>query len=318
MPRSLHVPKPRLGWQIQFLALAATWGASFLFIKVLAGYWPAVWVALARVALGTITLVALVVARGERLPFQRRLWLHLTVASLVFNVIPFTLFAFGEKHVSSVVAGLWNATTPLWVLLAVLIAFDEEHPARERTVGLALGFVGVTLLLGPWRGLGTGELIGHLACAAAAACYGLGFPYTRRYLANRAESGVVLAAGQLVCATVLLAVLAPFTRAPTTHIGLDGLGSVLALGMLGTGTAYVLNYAIVRAAGATIASTVTYVIPVFSTALGVIVLGEALRWNQPSGVAVLFVGIAVSQGRLRLPARVQVQRPTPERRTTRP
>jgi drug/metabolite transporter (DMT)-like permease len=249
------------------------------------------------VLLGAITLLLLTWLRRERLSFGRRGWLHLIVVALLFNAIPFTLFAFGEKHVTSVIAGLWNATTPLWVLVCTLAAFPEEHPTRTRTLGLVTGFVGVALVLGPWHGLGHGQLEGHLACAAAAACYGLGFPYTQRHLASRAISGVALSAGQLLCAAVLLALLTPFVPLPTTRIGLDGLGSVLALGVLGSGVAYALNYSIVRAAGATIASTVTYVIPVFSTLLGVTVLSEPLSWNQPIGAGILLLGIAISRRR---------------------
>ena len=164
------------------------------------------------------------------------------------------------------------------------------------------------MLLGPWRGLGGNELQGQLACAGAAVCYGGGFLYTRRHLAGRAISGVSLSAGQLICATVMLALLLPFASGPTSHIGLDGLGSLLALGILGSGVAYALNYAIVRAAGATVASTVTYLIPVFSTVLGVVVLGEPLAWNQPVGAAILLTGIAISQG---LAARSAPVRPRP-------
>jgi drug/metabolite transporter (DMT)-like permease len=293
------VTEIRGGWQTQFVILSAIWGSSFLFIKVLSRHWPAVWVAFGRVALGAAALMVLTRLRRERLNFGRRLWLHLIVAAAVFNAAPFTLFAYGEKHVSSIVAGLWNATTPLWVLVAILIAFPEEHPNRARVIGLATGFLGVVVLLGPWHAVGSGQLAGHLACALAAACYGLGFPYTRRYLASRAESGVALSAGQLLCATGLLGLVVPLAGLPTTRLGADGVGSILALGVLGSGIAYALNYEIVRAAGSTIASTVTYVIPIVSTVLGVAVLGESLRWNQPAGAAILLVGIAISQGRLR-------------------
>lgn len=286
-------------WQIQFIALAATWGASFLFIKVLDRHWPVLWVSLGRIALGAAALVVLVVARRERLPSNARVWLHCAVAAVLFNAVPWTLFAYGEHHASSIVAGLWNATTPLWVLIVSLAAFGEQQPTGERVAGLLIGFAGVATLLGPWRGFGGGELTGHLACAAAALCYGIGYPYTRRFLADRPESGVVLSAAQLLCATAMLAVFTPFARAPTVHIGLDGVGSLLALGALGSGVAFAINYAIVRAKGAGTASLVTYVIPVVSTVLGVAVLGETLHWNQPVGTVVLLAGVAISQGRLR-------------------
>ncbi len=252
-----------VGWRVQFFLLAATWGASFLFIKVLDKHWAPLWVSLGRVALGAAALLLLVAIRRERLPTERWAWLHCAVAAVLFNAVPWTLFAYGEQHASSIVAGLWNATTPLWVLVISLAAFGEQRPDAARVVGLAVGFSGVALLLGPWRGFGGGQLIGQVCCAGAALCYGVGFPYTRRFLAGRPESGVVLSAAQLLCATVLLAPFAALARAPTTDIGLDGLGSLLVLGALGSGVAFAVNYAIVRAAGPGTASLVTYLIPVF-------------------------------------------------------
>jgi len=291
-------------WRTQFVVLAAIWGSSYLFIKVLGRHWPALWVAFGRIALGALTLVVLMALRRERLPSDRRVWLHCAVVALVFNAAPWTLFAYGEQHTSSIVAGLWNATAPIWVLIVTLIAFAEERPTRSPIVGLAVGFIGAVTLLGPWRGLGGGELIGHAACAAAAACYGLAFPYTRRHLAGRPEGGVVLSACQLLCATAILAVFVPLAGLPTGHIGLDGVGSLLALGMLGSGVAFALNHAIVRARGATAASTVGYLIPVFSTVLGAAVLGETLHWNQAVGAVILLAGIAGAQGLvgIRIPA----------------
>ena len=119
-------------------------------------------------------------------------------------------------------------------------------------------------------------------------------------------------AGQLVCATVVLALFTPFVHAPSTDIGLKGIGSLLALGVLGSGIAYVLNYSIVRAAGSAVGSMVTYLVPVFSTVLGALVLGEPLRWNQPVGAVVLITGIAVSQGLIAgRRSRLGVSQPSP-------
>jgi drug/metabolite transporter (DMT)-like permease len=286
-------------WRLQFLLLSAIWGSSFLFIKVLGEHWSALWVAFGRIGIGAITLVLLLRVRNERFPSGARLWLDCAVAALLFNAIPWTLFAYGEQHTSSIVAGLWNATTPLWVALLGLVVFRGERPTPAQTAGLLIGFLGVAILLGPWRGLGGGQAIGHLACGSAAFCYGLGFHYTRLRLAGRPESGVALSAAQLTCATALLAPFLALAPLPSLHIGLDGLGSLLALGALASGVGFALNYAIVRARGVTVASTVTYLIPVVSTVLGVVVLGETLHWNQAGGTLVLLLGIAVSQGRLR-------------------
>src|SRR5205823_3586810 len=151
----------------------------------------------------------------------------------------------GEQHTSSIVAGLWNATTPLWVLILALLAFREERPTRSRLAGLLVGFAGVALLLGPWRGVSGGALTGQLACGIAAACYGLAFLYIRRYVAPRAETGPALAAAQLICATVMLALVAPLSRGPSLDLGWAGVGSLLGLGALSSGVAFALNYAIV-------------------------------------------------------------------------
>jgi drug/metabolite transporter (DMT)-like permease len=286
------------GWRTQFVLLAAIWGSSFLFIKVLDRHWSALWVCFGRVALGAAALVVLMLVRRERFPTDRRVWAHCAVAALSFNTISWTLFAYGEQHITSIMAGLWNATTPLWVLILGVAVFRAERPTGGRVAGLIIGFVGVATLLGPWRGFGGGQLLGHLACAGAAACYGVGFPYTRRHLSGRPESGIVISACQLTCAVVMLAPFLALAPAPTSRIGWDGFGSLLALGVLGSGIAFAFNYLIVRERGASAASTVTYVVPVFSTLLGAIVLGEALHWNQAVGTLVLLLGVALSQGRL--------------------
>ena len=277
-------------WRLQFVLLAVIWGSSFLCIKVLGEAWAPLHVALGRVALGALFLVGVLVVRRVALP-RGRVWLHLAVVALLMNAVPFTLFAYGETKVSSVLAGLWNATTPLWTLVVVLVLLREERPGGRRLAALAGGFAGVTLLLGPWKGLEGDDLLGHLACLAAAACYGLGLPYTRRHLSGRPEGGVPLAAAQLLCGTAMLAVVAPLSGMPTTALDAGELASLAVLGVLGSGVAYVLTHAIVRAAGPTTFSTVTYLIPVVSTALGVAVLSEPLGWNEPAGAAVVLAAM---------------------------
>jgi drug/metabolite transporter (DMT)-like permease len=163
-------------------------------------------------------------------------------------------------------------------------------------IGLVVGFAGVLVVLGPWREIG-GQLDGYLACFAAAACYGLAYPYTRRVLADRPESGVSLSTAQVLCGTAQLAPFVAATSAPH-RFPLDSVLSLIALGAGGTGIAYVLNYDLIRRAGAQVASTVTYVVPLFATVLGVAVLGEDLSWNQPVGAAIVLAGVALTQGRL--------------------
>jgi drug/metabolite transporter (DMT)-like permease len=297
-------------WRAQFIALSAIWGSSFLCIKVLADVWAPVHVALARVVLGALFLVVVLAIRRERLPRDRATWGHVAVVGALMNAFPFTLFAFGEEHVSSVIAGLWNGTTPLMTLVAVLAFLPDERPDRRRIAGLAGGFGGLVVLLGPWQGLGGDELLGHVACALGACCYGLGLTYTRRHLSARPEGGLSLATAQLLCATAMLAVVAPLASAPSFALDGGEISGVLVLGVLGSGLAYVLTHSIIRAAGPTTFSLVTYVIPIFSTLLGVTILSESVTWNQPAGAAIV-LGSMWAASRQAMSVRLAVRRALP-------
>ncbi len=292
--------RTRLDWRVQFVLLASIWGLSFLFIKLADRDLDPLQVALGRVGIGGATLLLVLLLTRRGLPRGPRTWLHLAVSALLVNAVPFFLFAYAETQVTSIAAGIWNAVTPLLTLTVVLVALPAERPNRQRLLGLAAGFLGVLVVLGPWRGLGGAQLLGNLACLGAAAGYAVGFPYTRRFLAGRPESSAALSAGQLLCATVELGIpTALFTHAPYALEAGPAL-SVLALGALGTGVAYILNYGVIRAAGATTATTVTYLIPVIATLAGVVALREPLTWNQPVGGAIIVAALAVAQGHVRL------------------
>jgi drug/metabolite transporter (DMT)-like permease len=295
-PLSRHVT----GWPARLLLLGAIWGTSFLLIKIGVRAFTPVQVAFGRMLFGVLALVPVVLAQRTRLPRDARTWAHLGVAALLLNSAPFTLFALGEEHVSSVLAGIWNGATPLFVLIVVLATLPEERPTRDRIAGLALGFAGVLVVFGAWRGLGQGELVGNAACLGATLLYGFGFPYARRYLALGGLTIAALAFGQLAIGTVQVAVVLPFAGGIPGTFPAGPLGAIVALGAIGTGAAYLLNYSIIRDAGATNASTVGYLVPVFATVAGVALLGEPLSWNEPAGGLLVLLGVAASQGRLTL------------------
>lgn len=291
----------RRGWLVPFGVLALIWGASFLFIKVAVGEMPPIEVALYRTIFGAIVLFGVVAVSRARLPRDPRLFGHLFVVALFNHAIPFALFAYGEQYVSSIVAGIWNATTPLTTLIVALMMLPDERPTRQRIIGLLVGFLGVLVVLGVWAGIGASDLRGQLMCAIAAACYGIAIPYVRRFVSGRAVAGpslaavqVSLGALQLFVATLLISGLPALPTLWSTKVLL----AMLALGGLGTGVAFSFTYHIIRVAGATTASTVTYLIPVVATALGVLVLGETLSWNEPAGALVVLLGVAISQGYL--------------------
>ncbi|HEX6460672.1 MAG TPA: DMT family transporter [Thermoleophilaceae bacterium] len=286
-------------WQASLVLLSAIWGASFMFIKVgLRGLDP-LEVAFSRCLLGAITLLVLLWATGDRLPRSRELWARLFLLAIFFNSVPFTLFSFGEQHVSSVVAGIWNATVPLFTAMFAIAWLPEERPTTARVIGLLVGFAGVLVVLGPWAGLGGSTLLGSLLCLGAPVCYGIAFIYTRRHIVGREESLVSISCTQVLLATLQLAVITPFFSSAPSHLSFDVIASMIGLGALGTGIAYVLNFDVIVRAGATTASLVTYLVPIFSTFFGVVVLSEGLSWNEPVGALVIIAGVAISQGRLR-------------------
>ena len=288
----------RVPWQAWFVLLALMWGCSFWWIKLGLTFLSPVQVAFARTALGAAALVLILVASRARLPRARRTWGHLLVVGLLMNAIPATLFAYGETQVSSVLAGIINATTPLATLTVVLLAFREEHVTRERIAGLAIGFLGVLVVLGAWEGLGTADLLGIAACLGAVACYGIGYPYTRRHLASLPEGPIALATGQVVLGALILLPVVALVSGPGTPPTADALLGMLGLGVLGSGVAYVLSYRIVAEAGSTTASSVTYVVPLVAVVVGTVFLSEPITWHEPVGAAIVLLGVAVSQGRI--------------------
>ena len=169
-----------------------------------------------------------------------------------------------------------------------------------------MGFVGVLVVIGVWRGLGGGELLGVLACVGAIVCYGIAFPYTRRHLVGTGDGPIAIATGQVLLGALFLApvvVVAALLGAGEvrTPVALDTILGMLALGALGSGIAYALNTRIVMIAGGTVASSVTYITPLFAVVAGAVFLAEPLAWYQPVGGAIVLLGVAISQGRLRLP-----------------
>jgi drug/metabolite transporter (DMT)-like permease len=287
-------------WPVQLLLVAVIWGASFMFIKVEleAGLAP-LHIAWLRCALGAPALLLILALMRDRLPRERGLYLHLLLIATLMNALPFALFAYGETEVSSLLAGIINALTPLMTLLFSISLLPDEPPTAEKLTGLGVGFLGVVVVLAPWHGLGGGSLLGALACIGAATCYGLGFPYMRRHLSGRPETGVAISAAQVSLGALLLTPFLPLGSLPSEVPGVEVWGSALALGALGTGVAYIFNFNVVRAAGAQTASMVTYLVPVFAVIFGVSILGEPLSWHEPVGGALIIAGVALAQGVLR-------------------
>ncbi|MGW6688784.1 DMT family transporter [Streptomyces sp. NPDC054961] len=288
-----------LDWRLRFAVLSVVWGFSFLLIKVGTEAYAPFHVALGRVFFGALALLTVLLVRREPLPRSLRTWAHLTVVALLLNTAPFSLFAYAELSIPSSLAGICNATSPLWGMALSLIALSEDRPTRRRFAGLGLGFLGVLTVLGAWQGFSGVDAKGTALALLASLCYPVGWIYVRRTLASTPSSPVALTGAQLLVATVQLAAVSSlFTSAPTSFPLWPTL-SVIALGTLGTGLALQMQYGLVAEIGPTTAQMVTYFIPVIATTAGVLLLGEQLHWNTPVGAAVVLAGAALTQARRR-------------------
>jgi len=143
-----------LPWPVRFVLLAAIWGSSFLFIKVGDEALAPLQVTLGRLVYGSLTLLLILAVRRERLPRAPRVWDHPAIVAFLLNALSFTLFAYGELHTTSVLAGILSATTPLFAFPVALVLLREERPDAARTVGLAIGFLKVLIVVGAWHGFG--------------------------------------------------------------------------------------------------------------------------------------------------------------------
>ncbi len=291
---------PTTRWLPGFLALGITWGGSFLFIKWGLLSLTSIGVAFLRGFIGGLTLLIYCLATKTKLPNKWREWGHIAVVALLLNAIPGYLFAVGETHVSSVMAGLLNATTPLMTVLVITIGFREQGIDRNQAVGVVIGFFGIVLVTGALTGLSANSWRGVIELLGATLCYGISFPYSRRYVNVLNYSPRSLAATQVTCSAILLAPFAlihGITNAPWNSKSIWG---ILILGALGTGFAYIWNFRNVRLAGSLVASTVTYITPVVATLLGVWLLKESFKATQIIGGLCVLLSGALVQKRIKL------------------
>jgi drug/metabolite transporter (DMT)-like permease len=222
------------------------------------------------------------------------------VLGLTFCVIPFLLFSWAQQHVSSGVASIFNATTPIMTAVMAWLVFRVERLKSVQVIGIGIGILGVIVIIAPWQGIALdGSLVAELAILGATASYGFSFAYMRRFVSNTGMSALAFTFGYIAMAGVVMTLLTPFLVLTPVRLDAPIIVSMILLGCLGTGIAYVWNQNAVRAWGPTRASTVTYITPVVGVVLGILLLGETITWNEPVGALVVFLGILLAQDRLR-------------------
>lgn len=283
-------------WVAKYLLAGLIWGSSFLFIAVGAKALPADGVAFWRLAIGALVMFAIIKISGHRLPREPRTWLTMWFGGIFMSAIPFVLFAYAEQHVSSALAGIINAATPVMTVLMILLFFREERPNLKTMIGLAIGLIGVAVVLGVWRGFGDAEPTAVLALIAAIACYGFGTPFMRRFIGPLGLPTSVNTFGQISTAALTLVPFYLFGPLTIGEVKTETVLAMIALGALGSGMAYWLYYGVIAEVGSTIASSVTLITPIVAVALGVLVLGEELHWHEPVGALIVVAGAAFAQG----------------------
>jgi drug/metabolite transporter (DMT)-like permease len=284
-------------------ALALLWGASYMFIKVaVREYEPAAMI-LFRLVIASMLLLAVFVAqRGIRnaiADLHGLGWQGFGVG-VANGAIPFTLIAWGEKHIDSGVAAIANATVPIFVVLLALRFQPSEAVRGTRLGGILLGLVGVGVLAGLHPGGGWWGAAGTLAVVVASVSYAIGGLWGQRLVSD--TNPFALSTAAMLGATV---VLIPFGLAqlPSHVPGWKETGSVIALAVLGTAIAQIILFRVLRSDGATRLSLVTYLLPATALIYGVTLLGEPLTVQELAGMALILGGVALGSGALRVPRR---------------
>lgn len=284
-------------WLMLFV-LAGVWGGSFYFYKLLVSELPTFTIVLGRVAIAAAALHLFLLFNKDPLKPDAALVKNFFLMGLLNNLVPFALIVYGEMHIASGLAAILNATTPIFTILATRILIAEPIQ-RNKALGIALGFLGVVVLVGP-QVLGifkSGDVLGQLACIGASISYGLSGVVARRF---RGIPPVKVAAGQLSASAVMLLPLAlvferPWTlAAPSLHIWV----ALIALALVCTALAYILFFRLMAKSGPTNTSLVTLLVPVSAILLGSLFLDERLSASAFIGMGIIGLGLLCIDGRI--------------------
>lgn len=286
-------------WLGIYLLLGLVWGCSFIFIKLGLEILSPIGVAFGRCALGALTLLAWARYKNIALPKSKKMWAHLWVVSLLLNVLPGFFFALAQTEVTSILAGIINAVTPLMTLLAIMVVTRNEKPKFYQVVGILIGFMGVLTVLGAWKGLGDNPLWAVLILLAAVTCYGFSFPYSRRFILPHKLAPESVAAGQVTLGALTLLPFFLFDGIEKFEYQTAPVLAMLALGIFGSGFAYIWNFKVMAMAGSAIASSVTYLTPLVAVIVGIIFLQESIFWYEPVGALLVLLGAAIGQNRVK-------------------
>jgi drug/metabolite transporter (DMT)-like permease len=273
------------------------WGGSFLFIELALSFLTPIGVAFWRTTFGAIAMMVAMIIFRTKLPTSFEAWKRLTIAGILMSSVPFVLYAYAQTQVTSSLAAIINAVTPIATVIVILIAFRTEKLKPHVITGIVVGLVGVLVVLGAWQGFGDNNPLAILAMLIAISLYGIGTPYVRKFVTPLNLPTEVSVFGQIGTAALTLLPLYLLSGPLITQTpDPTSLLAIIALGAFGSGVAYLLYYKILNVVGSAIASSVTYITPIIAVILGVSLLGEQLHWYEPVGGLIVILGAAISQG----------------------
>jgi len=287
----------RKPWVAMYTFAGLIWGGSFLFIELALSFLTPIGVAFWRTTFGAIAMMVAMIIFRTKLPTSFEAWKRLTIAGILMSSVPFVLYAYAQTQVTSSLAAIINAVTPIATVIVILIAFRTEKLKPHVITGIIVGLVGVLVVLGAWQGFGDNNPLAILAMLVAITLYGIGTPYVRKFVTPLNLPTEVSVFGQIGTAALTLLPLYLLSGPLVTKTpDLTSLLAMITLGALGSGVAYLLYYKILDVVGSAVASSVTYITPIIAVILGVSLLGEQLHWYEPVGGLIVILGAAISQG----------------------
>ena len=296
---------------LMLVSLAAIWGGSFFFFKIMLAALPPFTVVFGRVGLAAVIMNLWLWLRRDYMPASTRTWGAFLVMGLLNNVIPFTLIVIGETRISVGLASILNATTPMFTVLVAHWLTASEKLTLGKLSGVVIGLAGVAVLIGPnvLSSIGNEDFAGEIACLSAALSYAFAGIYGRRF---KGLNPIKVATGQITGSSLVLLPLVAFIDRPWAlpMPGSDIWCAMIGIAVLCTVLGYVLYFRILAVAGATNVLLVTFLVPVSALLLGWLVLGESITPRALGGMAVIGLGLACIDGRIARIALAKIRRPS--------
>ncbi|WP_085900712.1 DMT family transporter [Kiloniella majae] len=297
--------KPQPHQYVLLVMLGAIWGSSFFLIKVTLESITPVTLTAFRLFFAFLVLASLMFILGKRFPKDFRTWRYYVLIGITGNILPFVLISWGELHITSGLAAILMAVIPLTALLIAHLWTDDEKMSLPKFIGTVIGFGGVVLLVGPEALNGLGDsVLGQLAVAFASFCYGASSVFARKVGLVKLDP-IVNGSAILLCASLMALPMAfiveePMSLEPT----LISVGALLMLSIVSTAIAYIILYYLLGAVGASFTALNNYLVPVFGMIWGFLFLSERYEQEAFIALAVILLGIVVTQIKRRSAKRV--------------